>query len=242
MMELDDKQALAFEYVMGTLTGEEREAVIALMQSDQEIADAIFYWESAMMPAVESMPELEPKPNTFKNIKAEIENRHNPRSTQQKQESFWEKLLSWKMTTAVAFSMLLVVSGFLVKNVTQQGVPADYVAVLVNAADEPVLTALTSSEGSKLWLKWEDWQTPKGHSLQLWSKSRRDGEIRPLLVFEGNEQQVVNLDEATLRLIKDSSHLIITQEERGGSPIDEPSDQVVAKGVCIRLVKASGNT
>ena len=103
-----------------------------------------------------------------------------------------------------------------------------------------MLTALTASENSKLWLKWENWQAPQDHSLQLWAKSRRDGQIRPLLVFASNELKEVELDEATLRLIKDSSHLIITQEEVGGSAIDEPSDAVIATGVCIRLNETAG--
>ena len=150
------------------------------------------------------------------------------------------------MATAIAFSMLLVVSGLLVNNTLQHqtisGAPnADYVAVLLNDANEPILTALTANDGSKLWLKWEHWQAPKGHSLQLWSQSRRDGEIRPLLVFDSAEQlEEVELDQATWRLIKDSSHLIITQEDIGGSPIDEPSQQIIAKGICIRIANKDG--
>jgi anti-sigma-K factor RskA len=111
------------------------------------------------------------------------------------------------------------------------------VAVLLDDSDVPILTALTASDGNTLWLKWEKWQTPKDHSLQLWAKSRRDGQIRPLLVFGNRELKEVKLDEATLRLIKDSSHLIITQEEVGGSSLDEPSDMIIAKGICIRLAE-----
>ncbi|MDN3640754.1 anti-sigma factor [Simiduia curdlanivorans] len=245
MNNSDDNKALAFEYVLGTLRGEERDAFAKQLRSDDVIANEVRYWEAALLPAPESVAPLAPKPDTFKNIQALLDVRQS-RASPLQPVSFWEKLLPWKMATALAFSMLLVVSGLLVNNTIQQQTisdapNADYVAVLLNDANEPVLTALTANDGSKLWLKWENWQTPKDHSLQLWSQSRRDGEIRPLLVFDSAEQlEEVELDQATWRLIKDSSHLIITQEDIGGSPIDEPSQQIIAKGICIRIANKDG--
>lgn len=244
MNEDDDKQALAFEYVLGTLGSEERKAFVEQMSTDEALAEAVRYWEANLMPDPESVQPVAPKPDTFKQIQATLNKRSAPLVQEEKAPGFWEKLLPWKTATAFAFAMLMVVSTVLVNNSLDQGrlsgsPNADYVAVLVNEDDEPVLTALTASDGSKLWLKWENWKSPEGHSLQLWSQSRRDGEIRPLLVFEGSEQQEVALDQATWRLIKDSSHLIITREESGGSPLDEPSEQVIATGICIRLDRAA---
>ncbi|MFW2374812.1 MAG: anti-sigma factor [Gammaproteobacteria bacterium] len=246
MKDQTDKQSLAFEYVLGTLHGTERDDFIEQLQRDDRLAEEVRYWESALIVSPDSVTSLAPKPDTFKKIQAKIDSRYS-HTTPEKAVSFWEKLLPWKMATAFAFAMLLVVSGVVVNNSIQQsdsynGLNADYVAVLVDDNNEPILTALTASDGSKLWLKWEDWKIPKGHSLQLWSQSRRDGEIRPLLVFEKGEQKEVALDQATWRLIKDSSHLIITREEIGGSPFDEPSKQVIAKGVCVRLANNSLKT
>ena len=239
MIDDDDKQALAFEYVLGTLTDQEKEEVITQMRVDDELAAAVSYWETTLMPAPATVPAVAPKADTFKQIQAQIGNRQAS-TANTTPASFWEKVFPWKTATAFAFALLLVVSGLLLDSNLQRSslsnIPnADYVAVLVTDNNEPVLTALTASDGSKLWLKWENWQSPEGHSLQLWSQSRRDGEIRPLLVFDGNELQEVALDQATWRLIKDSSHLIITREEKGGSAMDEPSEQVIATGVCIRL-------
>lgn len=244
MTEQNDKHALAFEFVMGTLSRDERAAVIADMQTDSELAEEVKFWEAAMMPAPETVAPIPPEPQTFRNIVNTIERRNSSRASTS-EVSFWQKLLPWKLATTGAFAMLLVVSalfftdGFLPRGASSLN--TDYVAVLVDQEENPVLTALTASDGSTLWLKWEDWQTPEGHSLQLWSQSRRDGEIRPLIVFEGDEMQQVALDQATLRLIQDSSHLIITREETGGSALDIPSEQVIAKGVCIRLAAANPN-
>lgn len=128
----------------------------------------------------------------------------------------------------------------------------DYVAVLTQpGSDQPLLTALTSSSGAELRLQWQPpvaaqalattadatnhGQIAADVSWQLWAKSRRDGQIRSLLVFDQQQDGSLTLDEARLRLIRDAEDLILTQEEPGGSPIDEPSDQLLARGACVRL-------
>ena len=241
MMDESDDKALAFEYVLGTLRGAERQAFQERLRADDTLAEEVRFWENNMMPLTESVPPLEPNPDTFKNIQDKI-NQREVRSEAPAATSFWDRLLPWKMATSIAFVMFLTVSLVYFNGLNQTLAPnTDYVAVLVDEADEPILTALTASEDNLLWLKWENWQPPEGHSLQLWAKSRRDGQVRPLLVFNDNELREVALDEATLRLIKDSSHLIITEEEIGGSAIDEPSEKVIATGVCIRLKAIKNN-
>lgn len=246
MTDNADKDALAFEYVLGTLQNEELEAFEVQLRSDDTLIKAVRFWESALMPAVENLPELAPNAKTFKKIQATIEQRA---ATPKKNStlSFWEKILPWKMATAFSFALLLGLSTLLISNTiklnqTSALLNADYVAVLVDEQDKPILTALTSSDGETLWLKWENWEVPTGHSLQLWSQSKRDGEIRPLLVFDGEERKEIALNQAAWRLIKDSSYLIITKEELGGSPMDMPSQFVVAKGVCVRLTTTQANS
>ncbi|MGR6871539.1 anti-sigma factor [Pseudomonas sp. HK3] len=237
MINPDDQNALALEYVLGTLRGEERKAFAKQLPTNDSLKEAVHYWENILMPAPDSVPLLAPKASTLKKIQAAI----NPANSAKKEKpiSIWEKLLPWKIITSAAFAMLLVVSGVLLNNTLNPEVHhnTDYVAILVDDSDNPILTALTTRHNGTLWLKWEKWQSMDNHSMQLWAKSRRDGQIRPLLVFGNNKLKHIVLDEATLRLIHDSSHLIITQEEVGGSSLDEPSDIIIAKGVCIRLAE-----
>ena len=240
MHNQDDINALALEYVLGTMRGEERDGFAKQLTADDSLMKAVLYWEESLMPEPQSVPVIPPKTATFHNIQAAINQDRSVTTakTKDKALSLWKKLLPWKVISSAAFAMLFVVSTVLFITLNQgASLNPDYVAVMVDDRDAPVLTALASSDGSTLWLKWEDWQESKEHSLQLWAKSRRDGQIRPLLVFGDSELKEVKLDEASLRLIQDSSHLIITQEELGGSPLDEPSDTVIAKGVCIRMTE-----
>ena len=77
MIDSNDQNTLALEYVLGTLTGEEREAFAKQLQSDDSLRQAVLYWEESLMPAPETVPALAPKPNTFKNIQAAINNQNN---------------------------------------------------------------------------------------------------------------------------------------------------------------------
>jgi anti-sigma-K factor RskA len=112
---------------------------------------------------------------------------------------------------------------------------ADYVAVLTARDGEAKLTALTASDGQTLWLQWQDVAVESDTSIQLWALSKRDGQIRSIAVFDSTSAKSLMLDQANLRLIKDAEKLILTSEELGGSAMDEPSENVIASGVCVRL-------
>ena len=114
---------------------------------------------------------------------------------------------------------------------------ADYVAVLTDTDGAPQLTVLTSAGGDQLWLKWDEVVMAEDKNLQLWAISKRDGQIRPLGVFAQTDIRQVPLDVARLRLIKDAAQLLLTEEDIGGSPLDEPSEVIIAKGACVLLAE-----
>ena len=84
-------------------------------------------------------------------------------------------------------------------------------------------------------LNWELVEFPEGKHAQLWAVSKRDGQVRPLTVIENPEMDAILLDSVRWRLVTDADHLILTEEETGGSPVDTPSSRVLAKGVCVHL-------
>ena len=234
--ESPETTSLAFEYVLGTLDIHERETFAAQMRRDHALQDEVLFWEKHIEMHPHLDKELAPKPDTFQHILQRINQAQETKQTREEPKtSFFDFLFSWRNATVFSFMALVVVVGL--TSFTKQDALSpntDYVAVLVDNAQQPVLTALTASEGSTLHLKWEAFEKPSDQSLQLWSKSRRDGEIRPLFVFD-DAQSIVALDQASLRLIRDSSHLIITLEESGGSPFDVPSELVIAEGACVRF-------
>ncbi|WP_308366943.1 MULTISPECIES: anti-sigma factor domain-containing protein [unclassified Microbulbifer] len=224
-------RGLAFEYVSGTLPVDERAAFAARMREDPWLQREVRFWEEQLMAIQDDNQVRAPKSSTWTRIQARI-NRANDPGRQSVRTWQWP----WKyVALTLSFVWIFSVAFWAVDREQVPALPnADYVAVLLADDGEPLLTALTSSDGRQLWLKWEQTFDFQDHSVQLWAASRRDGQVRPLLVFD-KQQSVLSLDEAGYRLIRDSAFLMLTREEYGGSAIDEPSDELLAKGVCVRL-------
>lgn len=229
-----DFNALAFEYATGTLRGDERRMFEDVLKDDRKLGESVAFWEDRLMSRHTTTVDRQPSQLTWDAIDQHLNPSEN--STEEK-SSLWSRYFSFqRLAFSFVFAWAVIMSTWVINNPTGNGYPnADYVAVLTNADDDALLTALTSKDGDTLWLRWEDELVKDASSVQLWAQSRRDGQIRPLHVFDQNNINQVALDETALRLVQDSEFLILTLEEEGGSSIDEPSDIVLAKGVCVRL-------
>ncbi len=219
--------SLAFEWVTGSLRGDERKAAAQKLKNDPAFAQSVQFWEEHLM-SLQANQSLPPKPQTWQIIARSLERdnvSHSP--------TRW----SWWLGFGLATS-LLVTSWLGLRLSQQSDLNADYVAVLVSDSASAQLTALTTIDGKTIWLNWENVVIPDGQSLQLWAVSRRDNEARSLAVFEQSTVSQLDLNETSARLIADAAELWLTLEERGGSAIDAPSDVVIAKGICVRLKRS----
>ncbi len=148
----------------------------------------------------------------------------------------WPRWFVWAMPSLTL--MVLAFSFFLFAPLKNPSGPnADYVAVLTDPQGAARLTVLTATNGKQLWLKWDSLKVAPDKNVQLWAVSKSDKQIRPLGVFTQTDIAQLELTTANWRLIKDADSLLLTEEEVGGSPIDEPSEVVLAKGVCVLLAK-----
>lgn len=224
-----DKE-LAFDYVTGVLRGTGRSQFEQRLRSDTALQAEVSFWEEQLMDLSDKPQGIKPDPETWRAIKARLQQQTNPAP---KARFGW----LWPGVSALASVMLAVCIWLLVARDPLQQPNADYVAVLTNESGAPQLTVLTSTGGAQLWLKWEAVKIADDKNLQLWAISKRDGQIRPLGVFAQTDIQQLPLTVAQWRLIKDSSHLILTEEDVGGSPLDEPSETILAKGVCVLLAQ-----
>ena len=72
MTDLDDIDALAAEYVLGTLDGAERIQVSARRQREPALAAAIAAWELRLSPLNELVPAVAPPPSLRDDILARV--------------------------------------------------------------------------------------------------------------------------------------------------------------------------
>jgi len=227
---------LAFEYVAGVLRGEERRLFERLLQNNDTLADQVRFWEEQLMQLSDENETRKPDTSVWINIQAQLNATTVYSEPAQSNKFIWPRWFVWAMPS-LAF-MVLAFSLFLFAPLKNPSGPnADYVAVLTDTQGAARLTVLTATSGKQLWLKWDSLKIAPDKNLQLWAVSKSDKQIRPLGVFTQTDIAQFELTTANWRLIKDAESLLLTEEEVGGSPIDEPSEVVLAKGVCVLLVK-----
>ncbi|UZJ43386.1 anti-sigma factor [Marinimicrobium sp. C6131] len=227
----------AFEYALGTLRGSERRAFERAMAQDPALAREVHDWEEHLMALQDPHAGRPPAPDTWERIEQRLAgSRQRPR----RRYFSWS---NWGWGGAVAALVLVLALPMVL--IWKTGAPlwptgapqapnSDYVAVLADTEGQPRLTALTLQGGETLWLQWDEYPQTEG-SLQLWAVSRRDGQARSLAIFDNAERRTLALDQAARRLITDAEYLLLTEEPPGGSPLDEPSDRILARGACVRL-------
>lgn len=221
---------LAFDYVTGVMRGNERKRFTQRLTREPELQAEVNYWEEELMRLSDKEQVLRPAATTWDTIAARL-NHNNTRPPGLWLRWFWQGVSA---ATCILFATFIWLTP---ANTALQQPNADYVAILTDETGGAQLTVLTANGGEKLWLKWGDLKIAPEKNLQLWAISKRDGQIRPLGVFAATDTIDMAITVAQSRLIKDSSHLILTEEDVGGSPLDEPSETVIAKGVCVLLAK-----
>lgn len=220
-------QNLAFDYATGVLRGAERKGFTQRLAREPGLQVQLAYWEEELMKMSDKTQSLTPDDRTWDKISARINQRPAP------QVAPWMRWF-WQGASALT-CVMFALCVWLLSERPSTTPNADYVAVLTDARGAASLTILTAAGGERLWLKWGAVQIAPDKNLQLWAISKRDGQIRPLGVFAATDAADLALSVAHWRLIKDSSHLLLTEEDVGGSPLDEPSETVLAKGVCVLL-------
>lgn len=229
---------LAFEYVTGVMRGEERVLFEKLLHTNENLAEQVRFWEEQLM-QLSSDEVRAPAPDVWQNIKARInEKSERAESVGNTTSHFWSRWLIFSMSSTAV--VILVGALFMFAPKPISGPNADYVAVLTDPAGAPRLTVITAPKGAVLWLKWNEVKIADDKNIQLWAISKSDGQTRPLGVFSKADAEQLELTIPNYRLIKDAESLILTEEDIGGSALDEPSDIILAKGVCVLLAKIEG--
>ena len=224
---------VALEYVAGTLRGAERQEFEQQLKVDDNLQHQVGFWEQNLQSIIAPGIQRLPARDLWSRISARLQ---GSKTVTEARSSIWASFLQWGFPTIAVLILAVVVIGYQpAPGPVTQTVP-DYVAVLTNTDGEAVLTALTTKQGNNIYLKWEDdVAIEQQKNVQLWAISKRDGYTRPLAVLTNTDSRSIPLDEATWRLVTDSAYLLLTEEEEGGSPLDEPSEVQLAKGVCVRF-------
>ncbi len=236
---LEDDQA-AFEYVVGTLQGEPRTSFEIKIVTDEALQQKVFAWQEKLIALNSTKLTRQPRKNNWSAIEKRINpTRHSAHQLKVNRFAQFFKLSWFPWLLSGALSVLLLLNSSLLpidSNNTSRELPVDYVAVMTTPNGEAALSTIAKDDTRRMWLHWGESKLAAEQNYQLWAVSRSDGETRSVSVIANSSVQTLELSEAEWRLVRDADSLLLTIEEVGGSPIDEPSEQLVGKGLCVRLV------
>ncbi len=228
---LDDEAA--FEFVSGLMRDEDRQAFERRLQEEPALRQRVDMWEEQLSNLSDQRP-LKARASTW----TAIENRVNAGSADANKPAAKDwglSPVSWLMGLMGA-ALTLAVVYLLPLQAPTPSATVDYVAVMTTPGQQPGLTTFGDAGTQQLTLHWQTLdELPDDEDYQLWAVSKRDGQTRSIAILDNQDSTQLDLSDANWRLITDAHSLILTREEAGGSAIDEPSELIVASGVCVRI-------
>lgn len=230
----------AAEYVLGTLSAEERAEFEALLATDQAAQQAVAAWERRLAPLGDAVEDVTPPARIWGAIENAL-----PRPVRPTPDPIERDLLGqlpgvallrhsrdrWRRATyvlgALAAGLILVgVERSLVPRQESQGA---YVAVVNRGGDEPALIIRVDLASRTVFVRPVAAEVPKGHSLELW------------YIGQGKTPKsmgLVDKAERKMRLPADASlekaDFAVTVEPEGGSPTGNPTGPIVYSGQLLK--------
>jgi anti-sigma-K factor RskA len=233
MSELDDIEAVAGEYVLGTLDAAERAAVSARRERDPALDRAIRRWEADFAPLMDVGEPIQPPADLFSRIETSL-------SLPEKSPALVEppgnvvalrrKLNMWR-SIAVVTSAMAASLAFLI---TWQGMPfpgqeSRLVAVLQKDSNSPAFLVTVDLPTRMLTVKPLTSPAAPDKSYELWLVNASLGEPRSLGVISAPLTVSQNLRNYAPDVIEGSA-VAISLEPRGGSPTGKVTGPVLYSG------------
>lgn len=228
-MPPEDRDALAAEYVLGTLEAREAASVAAALPTDPDLAEAVARWEARLAPlATLAAPEA-PPPGLWARIEAALDPAPPAAAPA---TAWWRRLLDpWK---AGAIGATAVAAGLAAIMVLRPAPEPRLMTVLLTDRDQPAWLVEADRAGIRL-ASLNTRPAPSDRVLELWALPQ--GATAPtslgLIPADGRiTVRPATITPAPGMLIE------ITLEPPGGSPIGRPTGPIQFIG---RLAPATGS-
>jgi anti-sigma-K factor RskA len=236
MTDVEDIDALAAEYVLGTLDAAERATVAARLQREPALVAAILAWERRLAPLGELVPPAEPPASVWAGIEARLNQGAGKAAPLLADGSnvvaLQRRLTAWKRAAVAASALaasLLVTIG--VRETTRTNTPRSFVAVFQKDDALPSFLLSIDLETRQLTIKPVSADTPVGKSYQLWIAAAPMGEPaspkpRSLGVLETRGLTTKAALSAYDKAVVENATFGVSLEPTGGSPTGQPTGPV----------------
>jgi anti-sigma-K factor RskA len=237
MIDRDDLDGLAAEYVVGTLSHDERSAVKAALASDIGLVGAIAEWEHRLSPLNEDTPDVAPPDDLYSKIEQRLQAMSQP-LPQRRKWPVWQ----WRaITLAVALAFILAagIASFAVykaqkpEEAQTAGEGLNSIAVLQREPSAPAFLVNLDEMAARLIVRPLGVAAPTDKSYELWLQADNASAPRSLGVVPDRDVMVIPLKDLPAATLLQST-LTVSLEPLGGSPSGERTGPVVFTGTFVK--------
>jgi len=224
----DRANALAAEYVLGTLRGRARERFERLARTDRALTDAVRTWEERLLPLAEQLPPIAPPARVWAAILARI------RGAPAARASIWSSLGLWRALAFASLATVVALAVVLLKPLPEAPEGA-LVVVLAGTDAKPALVASADRLGRTLSVKpVARVDLAADRALELWMLPD-GGNPRSLGLISATGVVRVALSGPADQALRNIPALAVSLEPRGGSPTGQPTGPVLYSGSVQRM-------
>jgi anti-sigma-K factor RskA len=225
----DALQALAGEYVLGSLPAEQRDQVEQRLPYEPALRAAVDAWEQRLHPLTALVSPQQPSPQLWRRIERSLQQDRRPA---QAATPWWNLLALWRGLAAAGLAASLVLGSLLL---TRAPPAPNYLVVLVAPQDKAPGWVVQASDPRELQLiPLGVIEVPSDKALEFWTKADDwQGPVSLGLVKPGQPLRVP-LDR--LPPLQANQLFELTLENPNGSPIGKPTGPVQFIGRAVKVL------
>lgn len=227
MTERDELDMLVAEFVLGTLSAQERAYVQSRRTEDPELDRLILHWEEHLSAMAEDTDPVQPAPELFERIERRLDGLESAGGIDNV-TVLRQQVNRWRWSTALASLAALVLVAVLVFQPESQPTTQSFVAVFQHNDEQPAFLLTVDLDNRQLNIRPVTAEPVSGRSYQLWIKA---DELGPKPRSVGVLGDNFTLNDAALRdydpALLQKATFGISLEPEGGSPTGQPTGPAI---------------
>ncbi len=239
----EDREALAAEYVLGTLDADERARVELMLETDPPFATLVHAWEKKLGELHHTIDPVEPPAHVWRRIVARLDGEPVAQGAGAVVIDLTKRLRRWRsaamVSGALAASLMLFVA---VKETAPDLLPAPlrpaerFVAVLQEGNGSPGFVMTVDLRSKSFSVRKVGGEAPAGRSYQMWFVHPSfPGGPRSLGVFTDRVPDIsATLAQYSPDIVNNATYAV-SIEPLGGSPTGSPTGPVPFHGKLIEV-------
>jgi len=228
---------LAGEYVIGTLSAEDREAVEKRLAVEPELQAAVDYWEARLLHLTDLVEPQMPSPRLWNRIERSLDetSRQAAPVVPARPNSWWESLSLWRGFAAAGMAATLVLGALLLTRLSPEPSPT-WLVVLATPQDlSPGWVMQASNRTREIELiPLGVTELPPDKALQLWTKAEGWQAPVSLGLVKPGEPIRIRLDD--LPPLQPNQLFELTLEQPTGSPTGLPTGPIQFIGRAAKVI------